>query len=286
MHLLLCSKRDLVASLMLHRLLPQLPPARITLLLANRLRGKALEVPQLRMLRLFEEELPNQVLFPLAEAAGASGELAPFESLAARHGLELVIADGAGRVGRSALYRRLAPDLILTFKFGFLLQPADIALPRLGAWNLHSGRLPERPGLHAAFWAMHDGEPATTATVHEIDEGIDTGPIALMRDRQIEPGRSFFHTMVENYLLGADLLAELACGLAEGRPPRLVPQDRSAERRYLGLPDTAEIAAFEAAGGTMVDPEDYLAIARRYLPASLAPSLPASPPPLSAGARR
>lgn len=266
MHLLLCSKRDLVANLMLHRLLPQLPPARITLLLANRLRSQALAVPQLRALRLFEEELPNQVLFPLAEAAGAPGELAPFETLAARKGIDLVSADGVGRSGRSALYRDLAPDLILTFKFGFLLQPEDIALPRLGAWNLHSGRLPERPGLHAAFWALYEGEPVTTATVHRIDEGIDTGPIALMRDRPIEPGRSFFHTMVQNYLLGADLLAELARDLATGHAPTLTPQSLNAERRYLPLPSAAEIGHFEAQGGVMVEPEDYLNLARRYLP--------------------
>lgn len=274
MHLLLCSKRDLVANLMLHRMLPQLPPARITLLLANRLRSGALAVPQLRMLRLFEEELPNQVLFPLAAAAGAPGELAPFESLAARHDIRLIIADGMGRAGRSALYRDLAPDMILTFKFGFLLQPEDIALPRLGAWNLHSGALPEHPGLHAAFWAMHDGEAATTATVHQIDEGIDTGPIALMRQRSIEPGRSFFHTMMQNYLQGADMLAELARGLAEGNPPALQTQSPTAARRYLKLPDAEALARFEAAGKVMVEPEDYLALVRHFLPGEAEVQLP------------
>src|SRR5690625_894526 len=220
MHILLCSKRDLVACAMLARMLPQLPPARITLLLANRLRAQALAVPQLRLLRLFEEELPNQVLFPLAEAAGAPGELKPFSALAAQHAIEVVIADDLGRKGRSAAYRAIAPDLILTFKFGFLLRAEDIALARLGAWNLHSGRLPERPGLHASFWAMHDGEEVTTATVHRIAEDIDSGPIAFMRDRPIDPGRSCLQTMLQNYLRGADLLAELAGNLQkEGRRP-------------------------------------------------------------------
>ena len=223
-------------------------------------------VPQLRMLRLFEEELPNQVLFPLARAAGAPGELAPFESLAERHGFDLVIADGLGRRGRSARYRELAPDLILTFKFGFLLHPEDIALPALGAWNLHSGRLPDRPGLHAVFWAMHDREPATTATVHRIDEGIDSGPVAMRRDHPIEVGDSFFHTMVQTYLMGADMLSELARTVAKGEVPRPQPQGAGPDRRYLLLPAEEDIARFEAAGGVMVEPEDYLALARRFLP--------------------
>lgn len=266
MHILLCSKRDLIACLMLRQMLPRLPSARITLLLANRVRDQALAVPQLRMLRLLEEELPNQVLFPLAEAARAPGELVSFESLARRHAIELVLADGLGRRGRSALYRDLAPDLILTFKFGFLLHPEDILLPRLGAWNLHSGRLPERPGLHAVFWAMHDGEAFTTATLHRIEREIDSGPIAMMRERPIKRDRSFFHNMVETYLMGAEMLAELACHLVEGCPPALRPQEANAERRYLSLPTAEDIARFEAAGGRMLDGEDYLALVRHFLP--------------------
>lgn len=266
MHILLCSKRDLVAYLMLCRMLPQLPPARVTLLLANRLRSRALAVPQLRLLRFLEEELPNQVLFPLAEAAGGAGEFSSFEAFAKRHDITLELADGLGREGRSRLYRELAPDLILTFKFGFLLHAEDIALPSHGAWNLHSGRLPERPGLHAIFWALHDREAATTASVHQIEEGIDTGPIALMRDLPVKPGCSFFHTMVETYLMGADMLAELARMLAAGREPELRRQGASTDRRHLTLPTAEDIARFEAAGGRIVDPEDYLALARRFLP--------------------
>ncbi|HLW29193.1 MAG TPA: formyltransferase family protein [Kiloniellales bacterium] len=268
MHILLCSKRDLVACLMLRRMLPRLPPARITLLLANRQRSQALAVPQLRLLRLFEEELPNQLLFPLARGAGSPGALVPFEELAARHAVDLVVADGLGRRGRSALYRELAPDLILTFKFGFLLHPEDISLPALGAWNLHSGRLPDRPGLHAVFWAMHDGEKTTAATVHRIDEGIDTGPIAVLKERPIERERSFFHNMVQTYLMGADLLADLAVALAEGRAPDLSPQESTPDRRYLGLPSAEDVARFEAAGGLLVEPEDYLELVRSFLPST------------------
>src|SRR5690625_520093 len=274
MHILLCSKRDLVACLMLQRMLPRLPPARITLLVANRQRSQALAVPQLRLLRLFEEELPNQVLFPLADAAGAPGTILPFEKFAARHGVELVVADGLGRRGRSALYRELAPDLILTFKFGFLLHPEDIALPAFGAWNLHSGRLPDRPVLHAVFWAMHDGDDTTTATVHRIDEGIVSGPIALAEDRVIVPGQSFFQTMVQTYLMGANLLADLASGLCRGQAPALRPQTQSGQRRYLGLPTGEDIARFEAAGGLFLDPDVYLEQVRGLLVPSASDQLP------------
>ena len=266
MHLLLCTKRDLVANLMLQRLLPYLSGMRVSVVLANRRRGAALDVPALRTLRLFEEELPNEVLFPLARAAGSPGTLVPFETLAERGAIELVDAQGLRRDGRSALYRSLAPDLILTFKFGFLLAGEDIELPRFGAYNLHSGRLPQRPGLHAIFWAMHDGEERTTATVHRIDTDIDTGPIVASRDREIEPGRSFFHTMVETYLLGADLLGEVAGAIARKGGVSVTPQGAHPDRRYLTLPTNADIAAFEAAGGVMVDPQDYLALTRKYAP--------------------
>ncbi|MEM7194626.1 MAG: formyltransferase family protein [Pseudomonadota bacterium] len=44
------------------------------------------------------------------------------------------------------------------------------------AYNLHPGYLPWGKGTNSAFWAMWNDEPAG-ATLHEMDENIDTGPV-------------------------------------------------------------------------------------------------------------
>lgn len=48
--------------------------------------------------------------------------------------------------------------------------------------NMHPALLPLYPGAHAVRDALSDGASVTGATVHIVDEGVDTGPII----RQVE----------------------------------------------------------------------------------------------------
>ena len=43
--------------------------------------------------------------------------------------------------------------------------------------NTHSAPLPEFPGAHPVEDVLAAGVPETAATVHYVDEGIDTGPV-------------------------------------------------------------------------------------------------------------
>jgi phosphoribosylglycinamide formyltransferase-1 len=43
--------------------------------------------------------------------------------------------------------------------------------------NTHSAPLPEFPGAHPIEDVLAAGAPETAATVHYVDEGIDTGPV-------------------------------------------------------------------------------------------------------------
>jgi methionyl-tRNA formyltransferase len=76
-----------------------------------------------------------------------------------------------------AQLRELAPDVICVFGSSILRAPT-IQCARRGVLNLHSGLLPEYRGAKSEFWALANGEfDRVGATVHFIDEGVDTGPI-------------------------------------------------------------------------------------------------------------
>jgi methionyl-tRNA formyltransferase len=69
-------------------------------------------------------------------------------------------------------------DLLLNVHSLSVLDPEVIAAPAIGSFNLHPGPLPEYAGLNAPSWAIFRGEPIHGVTLHWMDAGIDTGPIA------------------------------------------------------------------------------------------------------------
>lgn len=266
MRVTICTKRDIIANAALHRLLPKLSGMQVNILLANKRRKQVFEVPQLHMLRLLEKDLPNNVFLPLVRN-DQNARFSTFEGISARTGIEILDVSDLGREKREDTLRSLRPDLILCLKFGFLLGGDVLRLPRLGTYNLHTGRLPDRPGLHAVFWAMHDGDEVATATVHRVDQGVDTGPIVAARDVPIAPGRSFFATMRDVYFTGADLLGDVALAAARGEAIALRPQEPSRDRRYVGLPTSGDIARLEEAGHPFLSPDDYLELATQFVAA-------------------
>jgi phosphoribosylglycinamide formyltransferase-1 len=56
------------------------------------------------------------------------------------------------------------------------------------ALNIHPSLLPAFPGLHAQRQALEHGVKVTGATVHFVDEGLDSGPIVLQAAVPVEPG--------------------------------------------------------------------------------------------------
>jgi methionyl-tRNA formyltransferase len=53
--------------------------------------------------------------------------------------------------------------------------------------NLHPGRLPEYRGVRPVNWALRNRDRVHGVTIHEIDAGVDTGPIVAMVEFPIWP---------------------------------------------------------------------------------------------------
>lgn len=69
-----------------------------------------------------------------------------------------------------------------------LLTPGFIAAFPDRIVNVHPSLLPNFPGLRAIEQALEAGVAATGATVHLVDDGIDTGPVLLQREVAIPAG--------------------------------------------------------------------------------------------------
>jgi phosphoribosylglycinamide formyltransferase 1 len=85
--------------------------------------------------------------------------------------------------------------------------------------NVHPSLLPSFPGVHAVEDALAHGVRWTGATVHVVDEGIDTGPIVLQEPVRVEEGDTVetLHAriqQVEHRLLPAAVRMFLGQGLS------------------------------------------------------------------------
>jgi phosphoribosylglycinamide formyltransferase 1 len=84
--------------------------------------------------------------------------------------------------------RRRGIGLVCHAGFMRILSPAYVSAFAGRALNVHPSLLPAFPGLRAQRQALDHGVRVTGATVHFIDEGVDTGPIVLQAAVPIEPG--------------------------------------------------------------------------------------------------
>ena len=86
-----------------------------------------------------------------------------------------------------ALLCSLDLDLIVGVHFPYLV-PADVlSIPRYGVLNLHPAYLPYNRGWHTPSWTILEGTPAG-ATLHFMDEGVDTGDIVHRQRMDVSPG--------------------------------------------------------------------------------------------------
>lgn len=76
-------------------------------------------------------------------------------------------------------------DILISFGYRYILKPSILDCFEDRAFNLHISLLPWNRGAHPNFWALFDGTPSGV-TIHHIDAGIDTGPIAFQKAAQFD----------------------------------------------------------------------------------------------------
>jgi methionyl-tRNA formyltransferase len=79
------------------------------------------------------------------------------------------------------------PQLIVTIAYGRIIPVELLHGPRFGWINLHFSLLPKLRGAAPVQWAILNGEKTTGFTIFKLDKGMDTGPIYLSREIDINP---------------------------------------------------------------------------------------------------
>ncbi len=215
-------------------------------------------------LKAQEQGLLRQVLNRLPPRA-APPDLHTFPELARSLGCDGAYLEKPRDRASCETLAALAPDVILSVRYGGILDAEHVRLSRHGILNLHSGALPAYRGVLASFRAVCAGEKALTATLHRIvDRGIDTGPIVARASLPFDPSRALLGQVIDLYGPGCQLMVDALSALEKGDPLPGTPQDL-ASGAYYSKPTEDELQAFEALGHRLCDLEDTLSYLAPFL---------------------
>jgi len=164
----------------------------------------------------------------------APDEAAWFPSVAAlarAHGIEPVVMENPLDPQAIARVRAARPDLLFSFYYRRILPDEMLALPPLGAWNIHGSLLPKFRGRAPVNWAVLKGETSTGATLHAMTGRADRGPILDQEPVAIGPDDAAIDVQRRVTEAAVRLLDRRLEELKAGRAMP-VPQDESKASRY------------------------------------------------------
>jgi len=155
----------------------------------------------------------------------------------------------------------IAPDVVATVAYGLLIPTEALAIPRLGWINLHFSLLPTWRGAAPVQHAILAGDEVTGATVFQIVEELDAGPIFGQMTYTI-PKRANAGQVLHDLATSADSLLLATLNAMEDGSAQPVAQDHRLATRAPKMTDDDGRILFDA---------PHLAIDRRIRATSPAP---------------
>ncbi|MFQ3197979.1 MAG: methionyl-tRNA formyltransferase [Paraglaciecola sp.] len=258
MNITILANRDIASNYALNMLVGGLAGHCLTVFLSARVGGNGEKPPELKRLALYEQAL-LEAIYTDHQCNGASmPPLQPalrcrsFAQLATLTTGPIVELNNINSAPGVAAIQANQPDLILSIRYGVILQPQVISLPKYGVLNLHSGVLPDYRGVMASFWAMLNDEPQLGTTLHYIsDKGIDTGEVVATTKMAVDKSSCYLAQVLKLYVGGCEKMLFTVNAIDQGQVLRGIPQPLGGN--YYSFPDQQAVNAFQSQGLCLIN---------------------------------
>lgn len=140
----------------------------------------------------------------------------PVKEAALRHGIAVLQPETMKDPAFETVLRNLRAEFFIVVAFGRILPKSMLAIPIRGAINVHASLLPRYRGASPIAWVLLKGETKTGVTTMLMDEGMDSGPILLQKEVDIEEKETAETLHDKLASLGAELLVETIEGMRRG----------------------------------------------------------------------
>lgn len=122
-------------------------------------------------------------------------------------------------------------DLFVVVAYGQLLSTKVLEIPKLDIVNVHASLLPKYRGASPIQASILNGDKKTGVSIMRVEEGMDSGPVAVMKELVI--GNDDTEALSERLsILGAEALVEFVHQL-ENKEAKFTSQD-DAKASYVG----------------------------------------------------
>ena len=160
---------------------------------------------------------------PRPAGRGMSVQASPIAHEAERFGLPVFSPKTLRETSAVDAVRAHHADAAVVVAYGLILPKPILDLFPLGCFNLHASLLPRWRGAAPIHRAILAGDRETGVMVMKMDEGLDTGPIAMTERVSIGPDATAGDLHNELARLGAGLVLCALAALEKG-DLRLTPQ--------------------------------------------------------------
>jgi methionyl-tRNA formyltransferase len=166
----------------------------------------------------------------------------PLTEAARRAGIPLRQPESFETEDAASELAELRPDLmVMAFVTLFVPEPV-LNTPTHGSIQYHPSLLPRHRGPSAINWAIIEGDPKTGVAVFWPDEGLDTGPVLMLREVEIAPadtlGSLYFDKL---FPLGVEAMTESVDLVRAGRAPKLAQDEEQATYESWCRKDDVEV---------------------------------------------
>lgn len=132
----------------------------------------------------------------------------PVKACAVSHNIKVYQPEKIKNSNALEIINSINLDVIIVVAYGKILPKEILNAAKFGCINVHASLLPKYRGAAPIQWSILNGDEETGVCVMQMDEGIDTGDILLVRKTPIDINETSAELFDRLSQIGADALID------------------------------------------------------------------------------
>lgn len=153
---------------------------------------------------------------PKPAGRGQAERKSPVHLAAEGFGIPVLTPKSLKGEAEQAQFAAFGAEVGIVVAYGLILPKPILDAPELGCLNLHGSLLPRWRGAAPIQRAVLAGDARTGVMVMKMDQGLDTGPVAIADEMPIGPDMTTGELHDKMMLVGADLMTRALAALDRG----------------------------------------------------------------------